>query len=117
MSDRLTLKGWCDWLIRDLAYRAPELWPAAIEQWVATTVRDYSPPEEQLVVVVVWSDAVRVYSLPDPMDRPTARRFLRDLKRSMDSANAQFHLRSITSIQPRLVESRSPDERRGTDPQ
>lgn len=113
MSDRISLKGWCDWLRNDLAYRAPEDWPRQIEQWLTKTVRDYSPPDEQLVVIALWRRGeIRVYSLPEPMDRPTARKFLRDLKRTITEPDVQFHLRKINQI-----ELRNPDEHRGPDPQ
>jgi hypothetical protein len=32
-----TLAEWCAWLRNDLAFRAPELWPDAIERWLRDT--------------------------------------------------------------------------------
>jgi hypothetical protein len=36
-SNSQTLAEWCAWLRNDLAFRAPELWPDAIERWLRDT--------------------------------------------------------------------------------
>jgi hypothetical protein len=111
MSDRKSIKEWCDWLRHDLTYRAPELWPNAIEYWLNKTVRDYSLPEEQWVVVEVSTtgDIIRVYSSPEPMDRAAAFRLHRRLARVSSPVAVKHHCRK--------VELRNPDDYRRPDPQ
>lgn len=111
MSDRKSIKEWCDWLRHDLTYRAPELWPNAIEYWLNKTVRDYSLPEEQWVVVEVIdiANSIRVYSGPEPMDRAAAFRLHRQLSRGASPMARKYHCRK--------VELGNPDEHRRPDPQ
>jgi hypothetical protein len=90
MSNRKSLKEWCDWLNK--------------------TVRDYSLPEEQWVVVADRGlDSIRVYSGPEPMDRAAAFRLHRRLSRASSSDIVKYHCRK--------VELRNPDDYRRPDPQ
>lgn len=87
----MTPDEWITKIIRDLAFKAPELWDGYLRVSLQTAIRQNLASivdvEQYVVVTVVEDGPVHVYSRPEPMDKATARK----LERAMVKSDAQMY--------------------------